>query len=316
MKKLTIILTALSLIFTMSISAQDLNDAGKAYNKGIGFAKENKTMEAIQSYQKCANIAGELGDVGEGLKVKAETQITSLYMKLGIDAYKAKTWDTAISLFVLSSDYAITAGKSESVVKANNYIATSYAARGNGLYKEKKYDDALASFEKALEYNPEYFKAYYGKAICYNKTANTEGLEEAVNKVIELGGEDKTVEKSTTMAAKYFLKLSNKALQVENYGEAAMMAKKCIEYNYLETTAYYIQVVAHNNLENWDEAIKNAEYGLKTEKDDKSNLYFELGRAYEGKGDATKACESYKNVSSGPNVDAANYQRNTVLNCN
>ena len=65
MKKLTIVLTVFFLVFTMGLSAQDLNDAGKAYNQGIELTKENKTMEAIEKYQKCADIASELGDVGE-----------------------------------------------------------------------------------------------------------------------------------------------------------------------------------------------------------------------------------------------------------
>ena len=102
MKKLTIVLTGLVMMFALGLNAQDLNDAGKAYNKGIELAKDNKTMEAIKSYQKCADISAELGDVGEGLKNKAESQISSLYMKLGIDAYKAKDQDTAIALFKLS----------------------------------------------------------------------------------------------------------------------------------------------------------------------------------------------------------------------
>jgi len=315
MKKLTIVLSAFFLMLGMGLSAQNLNDAGKAYNKGISFAKENKTLEAIEKYQECANISAELGDVGEGLKAKAETQISSLYMKLGVDAYKAKEWDTAVSLFKLSADYSRAGGKTESTAKANNYIATSLAARGNGLYKEKQYEEAVASFTEALEYNPEYFKAYYGMAICYNKLENTEGLEEAVNHVVELGGDDPTVEKANKLAANYFLKLSGLAIQKESYREAAMMAKKCTDYNYLESTAYYYQALSHNNLTNWDEAVSACELGLKAEKEDKSDLYFELGRAYEGKGDATKACEAYGSVTSGPNVDAAAYQRTTVLNC-
>ena len=92
MKKLSIIITTFLFIFGMSLTAQDLNDAGKAYNEGITLAKENKTMEAIAAYQECADISKELGDVGEGLKIKAETQISSLYLKLGLDAYKAKEY--------------------------------------------------------------------------------------------------------------------------------------------------------------------------------------------------------------------------------
>jgi len=316
MKKLTIVLTAFFLVISMGLSAQDLNDAGKSYNKGLELTKENKPMEAIEEYRECAEIAGELGDVGEGLKTKAETQISSLYMKLGIDAYKAKGYDTAISLFLLSAEYSIAIGKPEVTAKADNYIATTYVAKGNGLYKEKKYEDAITSFTKALEYNPEFFKAYYGQAICYNKTEQTEELEAAIKKVIEFGGEDKTVEKAKRLGGTYFLNLSGTAIQKESYREAAMMAKKSIEYNYLNPTAYYYQALSCNNFESWDEAIKAAEFGLKTEQEDKSNMYFELGRAYEGKGELEKACKAYADVSGGPNVEAAKYQRNTVLKCN
>ena len=316
MKKLTIVLSILLITVSQSLTAQDLNDAGKAYNKGISLTKENNQIEAIESYQECAEICEKLGEVGEGLMLKAEKQISSLYMKLGIDAFKVKDYDTAVSYFALSSSYAEKTRNADNIKKARNYTATSYTAKGNALYKEKKYEDAIGFFHTALEFNSEYLKAYYGLALCYNKTGNTVGLEESVNKVIELGGEDKNVKKAKTLAANYFLKLSGEALQAESFNEAAMMAKKTIEYNYMESTAYYYQALANNNLENWDEAIAAVQTGMKAEQEDKSNLFFELGRAYEGKGDITKACESYGKVSSGPNVDAANYQRTTVLHCN
>lgn len=316
MKKLTTIITAFLFVLTLGLSAQDLNKAGKAYNEGISLAKENKTMEAIDSYQKCADICAELGEVGEGLKTKAETQIASLYLKLGIDAYKSKDYDTAVSYFKSSGEYAKLINNEKSAAKANSYIAATYTAKGNNFVKENKYEPAIESFSKALEYKPKYHKAYYGMAISYNKLENTEKMEEAVKKVIEFGGDDEDVEKAKTMAANYFLNLSGVCIQKESYNEANMMAKKCIEYNYMEGTAYYYQALASNNLGNYDEAIKAAETGMKAEQNDKSNLYFELGRAYEGKGDVENACDAYKNVSSGPNVDAANYQRTQVLNCN
>ncbi len=316
MKKLTIVLSILFITVSQSLTAQDLNDAGKAYNKGISFTKENDQIKAIESFQECAEICEELGEVGEGLMIKAQTQVTSLYMKLGIDAFKAKEYDTAVSYFSLSTSYAEKTGNAASVKKARNYTATTYTAQGNSLYKLKKYEDAIGFFHTALEFNSEYFKAYYGLAVCYNKTGNTEDMEESVNKVIELGGEDRTVEKAKNLASNYFLNLSGEALQKESFNEARMMAKKSIEYNYMQSTAYYYQALANNNLGNWDKAIEAAQLGKKAEQGDKSNFFFELGRAYEGKGDVPKACESYGKVSSGPNVDAANYQRRTVLNCN
>lgn len=315
MKKLTIILTVLFMAATTGLFSQDLNDAGKAYNKGIELSKENDLIGAIESYSKCANICQDLGDVGEGLKVKAETQISSLYLKLGINAYKAKTLDTAISLFALSADYADMVGKPESAKKAKNYGAACHAAQGNALIKEKKYNDAIGKFKEATEINPEFFKAYYGLAICYSKTDSVEKMETAVNKVIKMGGEDAIVEKARKLAGSYFLTLCGEAIEAENFREAAMMSKKSIDYYNLNTTAYYYQALSNNNIGNFDQAIQAVIVGKKVEEGDESNLNFELGRAYEGKDDKVKACEAYRNVTSGPNVDAANYQVSTVLQC-
>lgn len=316
MKKLTTILSAVLIMVSFGLSAQDLNDAGEAYNEAISLTKENKTYEAIESYQECVEICSQLGEVGEGLQIKAETQISSLFMKLGIDAYKEKEYDTAVSLFEMSSTYAQKVGNKESAGKANNFIATSYAAKGNGHYKSKQYDQAIEMFNKAIMVNPEYFKAYYGLVISYNKTGNTEGLEEAITNVIKYGGEDQTVEKAKGVAATYFLNTSGQAIQEGNFNVAAMMAKKSIEYNYLEPTAYYYLALSKNNLQDYNSAIEAANTGLKeAEGESKSNLQFELGRAYEGIGDNTKACEAYGKVTSGPNLDAATYQKNTVLNC-
>jgi tetratricopeptide (TPR) repeat protein len=316
MKKMTIVFVAFLIILGGSIGAQDLNSAGQAYNDGIALIQENKHYEAIEAFNKCASICRELGEVGEGLMNKALTQITSQYMKLGIDAFQAKDYDTAVSLFLLSAENAISSGNPESAKKADDYIATTYTAIGNNLYKEKKYNDAIGNFLKALDYNPVFLKAHYGLVISYSKTDNTDEMETAIQKVITIGGDEKTVERAKNVAANYYLNLSAEAIKKESYREASMMARKSIEYNYLEPTAYYYQALSNNYLENWDEAIKAAQTGMKPEQDDKSNLYFELGRAYQGKGDQEKACEAYSKVSGGPNLDAANYQRNTVLKCN
>lgn len=316
MKKLTIILTAFFLTISLGLLAQDMNEAGQAYNEGIGLAKENKTAEAIASYQKCADICAGLGEDGAELQEKAETQITSLYLKQGIDAYKAKRYDDAIASFKLSAEYAEKVNKAKSVSKAKSYIAATYTAKGNSFVKEKSYEEALASFKEAVAVKPKYFKAYYGMAIAYNKTDQAESMEEAVNKVVEYGGDDKVVAKAISLAATYYLNLSATYLQKESFNEASMMAKKAIEFNEQEGMAYYYQALADNNRGQYDEAVKIAMKGLTIEGADMSNLYFELGRAHENKGDAQKACEAYKKVNDGPNVDAANYQRTTVLKCN
>ena len=74
--------------------------------------------------------------------------------------------------------------------------------------------------------------------------------------------------------------------------------------------------LAYNKQKKYADAISAANTGINLEAGDKSNLQFELGKAYEGKGDAANACTAYKAVVSGPNIKAAAFQVKEVLKCN
>ncbi|MCK4570061.1 MAG: tetratricopeptide repeat protein [Bacteroidales bacterium] len=316
MKKLTIILTVLFVTISMGLTAQNLNSAGKAYNKGIELNKEGNTLEAIGSYQKCADICAKLGEIGEGLKINAETQICKLYMNMGTDIFKAKDYDSAIGCFTQSAKYAELINDASTTAKINNYFAVAYTGKGNTFFKTKKYKDAIENYKQAVEYNPEYTKAYYGLVLSYSKTDDSGMLEESVKKIFELSNDEQLLTKTKTIAAKYYLKMSGNAIRTENYNVASMMATKSIQYNDTETTAFYYLALARNSQENWEMAKKSALKGITFDQEDKSNLYFELGRAYEGLGDTEKACEAYSNVTGGPNKEGALYQRGQVLHCN
>jgi hypothetical protein len=74
--------------------------------------------------------------------------------------------------------------------------------------------------------------------------------------------------------------------------------------------------IAYNGESKWDDAITAANKALELETADKSDIHFELGKSYEGKGDGAAACQSYKSVTGGANVSAAKYQIEQVLKCN
>jgi len=316
MKKLAIILTVFFVTITMGLTAQNLNSAGKAYNKGIEFSKEGNTSGAIESYQKCADICSELGEVGEGLKIKAETQICNIYMKMGVEKFKAKNYDSAIILFTESDKYAKLIDDPSTTAKLNSYFAASYTGSGNSLYKGKKYKAAVENYNKAIEYNPEYPKAWYGLVLGYSKLDESGMLEESVKKVQEYSPDEQLKTKAKLAAGKYFLKVCGEALQEENYSIATMMADRSIQYNNEDPTTFYYLALASNGQANWGNAQKAAMKAISFEQEDQSNYYFELGRAYEGQGDTEKACEAYSGVTEGPNTEAAKFQRNQVLHCN
>jgi len=73
--------------------------------------------------------------------------------------------------------------------------------------------------------------------------------------------------------------------------------------------------LAYNKQKKYTDAISAANSGLTIEGADISSMQFELGKAYESKGDAANACKAYKAVVSGPNVQAAAFQVKEVLKC-
>jgi len=316
MKKLTIILTVLFMTISSGLVAQNLNTAGKAFNKGLGLNKEGKLLEANESFAKCVDICADLGEAGEGLKLNAETKICNNYMKMGVDKFKVKNYDSALILFTESEKYAQIIDNPSTNDKLSTYFAATYTGQGNALYKTTKFAKAVDSYNKALEHNDKYPNAYYGLILGYSKLDDSGMLEESLKKLKECTSDEKLLTKGNLAAAGYYKKTCGKAIQEENYNVASMMAHKSISYNQKDPTVFYYLALASNATENWGNAQKAALKAISFEGDDQSNYYFELGRAYEGIGDTEKACEAYAGVTDGPNKQAATYQRGTVLKCN
>ena len=316
MKKLSITIIVLFIAFTSALIAQDLNDAGMAYNEGAEMSKEGNMLEALASFKECASICEELGEEGVEWKQKAETQICNLYIKMGLDIYKAKKYDSAIVCFTESAKYADLIDNAETSAKVSNYLAAAYTGKGNSLLSKKKYEEAIVEYNKAIEHKASYTKAYYGLVLGYSKTGDASKMEESIAGVLTLTTDEKLITKTKTAASKYYLKATASALKDEDYQLASEMSNKCIEYNDTDPNAYYYLALSSNNIENYDAAQQAALHGLSIDQEDKSNLYFELARAYEAKGETEQACSTYEKVKTGPNTQAAIYQRTQVLKCN
>jgi Flp pilus assembly protein TadD len=60
--------------------------------------------------------------------------------------------------------------------------------KGNALlYKQGKYDEAIKAYNKAIEINPKYAKAWNNKGIALNKLGRTAEANAAKTKAKELG---------------------------------------------------------------------------------------------------------------------------------
>lgn len=315
MKKIILILTLALFSMSSALLAQSLNSAGKAFDKGNELVAEGNVSEAIESYQKCAYMSAELGELGECIKVKSELKICKLYMDAGIEKFNEKNYDVALEKFDSASEYAKLIQDDAIISKLTNYKAASYTGKANLLFKSTKYKKAVEMYLQALEYNHEYSNAYYGLVLSYSKLDEGVKLEEAEEMVQQYSSDDKLKNKARIAAGKFYLNKTHKAIQKEEYNIASMMAIKSMKYSNQDPLTHYYRALASNEREDWPTAEKSALKAISLGGEDVSDYYFELGRAYEGSGKIEKACEAYSKVTSGQNKTKGGY-RLFELDCN
>ncbi len=319
-KNLVVLLVSM---LALSAFAQDINQAGNLFNEGNEAVKNNQFETAIQKYTEAMEMAEKLGPEGEMIVINAQSQIPQLYYKMGVTDYGAKKVDKAISEFEKAIEYGTKYNDPGTVEKAKNTIPKLYYSKGASAYKSKNYEEALANYQKAVDNNPEYSRAYYGMAITYNKIGDTPKMKESFDtalKLAEADGDDKMVTNIKKNGKKLFLANGQKGLQAQDWGKALTCLNASLSYDADNADVYYYVALANNGLKEYAKAIKAAEKGLAMSADQnddfKAKFYYEMGNAFKGQGQNTKACEAYKNAKFGSFTDNANYEITQVLKCN
>jgi tetratricopeptide (TPR) repeat protein len=313
-KILVVFVILVSLAF--NLSAQTLDEAGAAFNAGIQFSKETKYAEAAASYEQTITICKQIGDEAMDLQIKAEQQLPGTFFNQAKGLFDAKNYTDAIPVFEKSALYADQMGETKTADAARAYLAGIYYSLGNTDLKNEAFDAAIEKYNKALTYKETYYKSYYGLGLVYKKQNNLPLMKESLDKAISMAGDDaKTITNAKEAAASAYQKAGAVALQSSKYSVAIENLVASQEYDTTKASTYYYLALSYNGLSKWDDAIASANKALELQTEDKSDIYFELGKSYEKKGDNATSCENYKKVTAGNNVAAAKYQMETVLKC-
>ena len=306
-------------MFTFIVMAQSVEEVGAKYNEGNGLYKEKDYTNAIAAYESGIELANEVGFEADDLKGSMQTQLMNAYYKNGTQ-YKKIGLDAAIAS--LEKTYALSKqlGDDAMTSKSANTTAKLRAGKGNSLLKKNKVEEAFAEYEMALEMLPTCVKAYYGKGLVYKSKEDYKNMLINMDKAIELGADNpkaaKTVKKAKSTTSKTLVNAGAKEIQREHGKKAAEYINMSFNYAPGNANAYYYLALAYSKTKSWDNAITAANKAISLETGDKGDMYFALGQAYEGKADTAGACTAYKNVTTGPNVEAAKYQMEQVLKCN
>lgn len=307
------------LFFGLNATAQSVQDAGKLFNQANQQYKNRAYNQAVKLYEEALKTCKAAGPDAMQLQAQVQNQLTQAYFWNGISFYQNRQFDNAIAQFKKGSNMAALTGNAKYSKLSKDYEARVYSSKGNSLLVQKKYSDAAAQYDAALKVFPTSINAYYGKCLLAKEQKNYTELTAMVQKVKSLiptnskGGQYYGRARQVAFGA--FLNKGATELQKENYKEALTSFNKAESYYGASGILYYYKSIANVKLKKWDAAIVSAKKALSLHVSSKSNVYFTLGQAYQGKGMKTQACSTFKKVVKGPNVKLAKYQIKTVLKC-
>ena len=303
----------------LSVFAQSLDEAGAKYNEGNEQYSAKQYSTAVKTFEEALSICNTVGAEADGLKGSIQKQLNNAYYKNGLSLYKKKKFDDAIAELKKCSALSDEIGDAAKSKKSLKYVGKIHTTKGQYAVKGKKADDALAEFNKALEYNPKSYKTYLGMAMAYKEKGDIDNMLSSADKAIELtNGNEKAAKyaaKAKKLASSTLFNAGAEELTKEHGAKAAEYFNKSLNYTDGNADTYYYLAVANNKAKSFAKAIEAANKALSMKEGDKSDIYFELGTAQQGSGDNGAACDSYKKVTAGSNVEAAKYKVTTELKC-
>ncbi len=301
--------------------SQTQQEAVDALKKGMQLKENGNLEQAIKYVEESLEIADSVGPRAEELKMKAGLQISKLYFDYGVELAGQKEYDNAIDNLSKAEETAIEYNRPGIEQKAKNIKAKLYRIKGVKNYSKGNYDEAIKYYDKAIASDSNYAKAYFYKALVYNKqkkdTEFINILDESI-KVAKEQDDTETLEKANKVGKNHYYNKGVKAKKATNYKQALESFKKSVEYQEYEQ-GYYLLGLVNNELKQYDKAIEALNKGLELTSGEGSDIvskfHFEKGRAYQGKNNKTEACAEFKKVSSGSYQKSAQYQMNHILKC-
>lgn len=318
MKKVLIlsILAGLIVITGNTVKAQSVEQAGEVFNEAIQLMQTD-IAGAAAKFEEAINICEKVGEEGNEIKLQAIAQIPPLYYNYAVKLQGEGKQNEAIDAALVAIEKAEKYGNTDIKEKSTDLLVQLYYVRGNEQAKNKDFAGAIASYDKSLKADPRFYRALYGKALVYVMQDDLENAEAVYNQLLEaVGSEDELVKRTAGSLGKKYSVAAAKAVKANKASEALTLVDKALSFGEETANSYYYQLLAANQLKKWDLAIEAAKKALPLEEKDKNKIYFELGKAYEGKGDKEEACKAYKQVTAGPLVQNAQYQMKQVLKCN
>lgn len=302
------ILTAAALFAVCSLFAQQsvtevYNNAAKAYG-------EKQFAAAAEGFLKVID-EGSVSDDPDAaqLVVNAKKNVPICYYMMGGMALKQQQYDQSLQNFTKSAEYAELYGDVNAQNKANEWVARIYQIEGGEAFNNKDYAAAADVFAKGYAANPKNTEMAIWLATCYCELGEYDkGMRifESVAAMTHPKYAD-DVQKARELMALYTNNEVARLQAAGDYDGIIAMADRLLAENAESALAQKIRLQAYFGKKDYARVIDLAEAAAaaQTDEEDRSDIYFTLGAAYNAREMKPQAIAALRKVVAGPNVNAA-----------
>ncbi len=304
MKKIFLSLMALATVAAASSQTiQEKLDQGSAAYSAKDFAKAATLLTAVIT-------EGMDSDSAASQVATAKTYLPKCYYMMGGRAAQSGNFDAARTNFTKAAEYAELYDDIPTMSKSKAWVGKTYELQGGKAFNAKNYATALPVFENGYAADPRNTKMANWLGICYCETGNFDKGMEIFAKVAKMGSNpryaaDAAQAKNNT--ATYTLNRVADLQKSKNYDGVIAMADAISAKDPKSAIAAKIRLQAYSDKQDYAKVFSTADAAaaLQTSAEEKSNIYFILGAAYNAKEMKNEAIAAFKKVTAGANKATA-----------
>ncbi len=304
MKKL--LLSLIAVMSLISVSAQSLTDEFKAAETKYASKDFAGAIPALETF-----ISKAIDDEASASNVAAaKVYLPKCYFMLGGAGLKKGDYDSARANFTKSAEYAELYDDVATMTKSKMWIGKTYELQGGKAFNDKDYATALPIFENGYASDPRNAKMANWLGSCYCETGNFEKGMEIFGKVAAMGSNPKYAAEAKNAENNMVMYATNKVADLQknkDYDGVITLADALLAKNPNSAIAAKVRLQAYSDKKDYAKVFElaDAAAALQTSEDEKSNIYFILGAAYNAKEMKSQAIETFKKVVAGPNAATA-----------
>jgi tetratricopeptide (TPR) repeat protein len=240
------------------------------------------------------------------MPLQAQESAASLY-NAGLEKAKAKEYAEALSLMEQAIEAAGEGDEKVVTLAKKNGSRAAYAL-GFQHRKAEEYDEALAMHQKGIDYNPDYYSNYRGKAQVLEAQGQN---EEAVAAYVQ-AGDVATKAGEGEKAESYYGKAGNfvaKAAVDDKWDETMALATAFLDSGGKDADVYYYYGQAQAAKGDNSAALASVTKALEMGASDEASKYYMLkGGIHAALGQKAEAVEAYSMVTDAKYAERARYE--------